>query len=155
MKSAEVVRRLESEGWQKAHQAGSHIKFRHPDKPGAVTVPHPKKDLPIGTKCWDCNKLQEKMPEKEDRKYWSHTRSIRRVAYTFWQSITSKDGVEGANPADYVAIPASSVPETGLDLLASAAALVQAQESQRFQDSQHIVPDASAAADGAPIPREQ
>jgi predicted RNA binding protein YcfA (HicA-like mRNA interferase family) len=32
-----------------AHQVGSHIKFKHPDKPGAVTVPHPKKDLPIGT----------------------------------------------------------------------------------------------------------
>ena len=49
MKSAEVVRRLEAEGWQKAHQGGSHIKFKHPEKPGAVTVPHPKKDLPIGT----------------------------------------------------------------------------------------------------------
>jgi predicted RNA binding protein YcfA (HicA-like mRNA interferase family) len=49
MNSAEIVRRLESEGWRKAHQAGSHCKFKHPEKPGAVTVPHPKKDLPIGT----------------------------------------------------------------------------------------------------------
>jgi predicted RNA binding protein YcfA (HicA-like mRNA interferase family) len=31
------------------HQAGSHIKFKHPGKQGGVTVPHPKKDLPIGT----------------------------------------------------------------------------------------------------------
>jgi len=49
MKSAEIVRRLESEGWRKVHQAGSHIKFKHPGKQGGVTVPHPKKDLPIGT----------------------------------------------------------------------------------------------------------
>jgi predicted RNA binding protein YcfA (HicA-like mRNA interferase family) len=47
--SAGIVRRLESQGWRKVHQTGSHIKFKHPGKPGAVTVPHPKKDLPIGT----------------------------------------------------------------------------------------------------------
>jgi len=49
MTSAEIVRRLETEGWWKAHQASSHIKFKHPEKKGAVTVPHPRKDLPIGT----------------------------------------------------------------------------------------------------------
>ncbi|MDR0996209.1 MAG: type II toxin-antitoxin system HicA family toxin [Zoogloeaceae bacterium] len=49
MNSKAIIRRLEREGWQKVHQAGSHIKFRHPGKPGAVTVPHPKKDLPLGT----------------------------------------------------------------------------------------------------------
>jgi predicted RNA binding protein YcfA (HicA-like mRNA interferase family) len=49
MDSTEIVRRLESKGWRKVHQVGSHVKFKHPDKPGAVTVPHPKKDLPIGT----------------------------------------------------------------------------------------------------------
>ena len=49
MKSAEVIRRLESEGWRKVHQAGSHIKFKHPAKQEYVTIPHPKKDLPIGT----------------------------------------------------------------------------------------------------------
>ncbi len=49
MNSAEIIRRLEAEGWRKVHQVGSHTKFKHPDNPGAVTVPHPKKDLPIGT----------------------------------------------------------------------------------------------------------
>jgi predicted RNA binding protein YcfA (HicA-like mRNA interferase family) len=49
LNSAEIVRKLESEGWRKVHQAGRPIKFKHPEKPGAVTVPHPKKDLPIGT----------------------------------------------------------------------------------------------------------
>nr|WP_284041446.1 type II toxin-antitoxin system HicA family toxin [Halomonas olivaria] len=27
---------------------GSHHHFRHPAKPGTVTVPHPKKDLKTG-----------------------------------------------------------------------------------------------------------
>jgi len=49
MKSAEVVRRLEAEGSRKVHQAGSHVKFKHEEKQNAVTVPHPRKDLPIGT----------------------------------------------------------------------------------------------------------
>jgi predicted RNA binding protein YcfA (HicA-like mRNA interferase family) len=47
--SAEIIRKLKSEGWVKAHQAGSHTKFKHPEKTGFVTVPHPKKYLPIGT----------------------------------------------------------------------------------------------------------
>jgi predicted RNA binding protein YcfA (HicA-like mRNA interferase family) len=28
---------------------GSHHHFKHEKKPGKVTVPHPKKDLPNGT----------------------------------------------------------------------------------------------------------
>ena len=27
----------------------SHCQFRHPNSPMLVTVPHPKRDLPIGT----------------------------------------------------------------------------------------------------------
>jgi predicted RNA binding protein YcfA (HicA-like mRNA interferase family) len=49
MNSKQVIKRLEADGWYKAHQVGSHIKFKHNTKPGGVTVPHPKKDLPIGT----------------------------------------------------------------------------------------------------------
>jgi predicted RNA binding protein YcfA (HicA-like mRNA interferase family) len=49
MDSKKIIQRLEREGWYKAHQVGSHIKFRHADKPGFVTVPHPKKDMPAGT----------------------------------------------------------------------------------------------------------
>ena len=40
---------LEEDGWYKADQSGSHIQLRHPSKKGRVTVPHPKKDIPIGT----------------------------------------------------------------------------------------------------------
>ncbi|MGB9752083.1 MAG: toxin HicA [Roseiflexus castenholzii] len=28
---------------------GSHHHYKHPNKPGRVTIPHPKKDLPVGT----------------------------------------------------------------------------------------------------------
>jgi len=28
---------------------GSHHHFKHPTNPRLVTVPHPKKDLPLGT----------------------------------------------------------------------------------------------------------
>jgi predicted RNA binding protein YcfA (HicA-like mRNA interferase family) len=30
-------------------QKGSHVQFKHPSRPGRVTVPHPKRDLPLGT----------------------------------------------------------------------------------------------------------
>jgi len=40
---------METEGWVLTHAKGSHFQYTHPDKPGRVTVPHPKKDLPIGT----------------------------------------------------------------------------------------------------------
>lgn len=47
--SSEVIRILKANGWTLARTKGSHHHFRHPTKPGIVTVPHPKKDFPIGT----------------------------------------------------------------------------------------------------------
>nr|WP_295467647.1 type II toxin-antitoxin system HicA family toxin [Mesorhizobium sp.] len=49
MNSREVIRLLEANGWRQVRQKGSHIQFKHPEKPGRVTVPHPKRDLPVGT----------------------------------------------------------------------------------------------------------
>jgi predicted RNA binding protein YcfA (HicA-like mRNA interferase family) len=49
MKSSEVIRRLEEEGWVLHHVKGSHHQFKHETRKGRVTVPHPKKDLPLGT----------------------------------------------------------------------------------------------------------
>jgi predicted RNA binding protein YcfA (HicA-like mRNA interferase family) len=49
MRSAEVIRRLRADGWELARSKGSHHHFKHPTKNGIVTVPHPKKDLPLGT----------------------------------------------------------------------------------------------------------
>jgi predicted RNA binding protein YcfA (HicA-like mRNA interferase family) len=47
--SAEVIRRIQAAGWSQVRSKGSHRHFKHPSRPGIVTVPHPKKDLPIGT----------------------------------------------------------------------------------------------------------
>lgn len=45
-----IVRRLIEDGWVEAKGRGSHRNFRHPTKPGKVTVPfHGNRDLPIGT----------------------------------------------------------------------------------------------------------
>lgn len=46
--SREVIRRLTEDGWVLVHVVGSHHQFKHPAKPGKVTVPHPKKDLTMG-----------------------------------------------------------------------------------------------------------
>jgi len=49
MKSEEIIKRLKQDGWILHHIKGDHHQFKHPEKSGKVTVPHPKKDLPIGT----------------------------------------------------------------------------------------------------------
>jgi predicted RNA binding protein YcfA (HicA-like mRNA interferase family) len=47
--SREIVRLLTNDGWVLVRIEGSHHMFRHDTKPGTVTVPHPKKDLPVKT----------------------------------------------------------------------------------------------------------
>jgi len=47
--SRHIIKRLTADGWVLDRTKGSHRIYRHPTKPGTVTVPHPKKDLPIGT----------------------------------------------------------------------------------------------------------
>ena len=49
MDSRSVISALSKNGWLQVAQKGSHVQLKHPSKPGRVTVPHPKKDLPIGT----------------------------------------------------------------------------------------------------------
>lgn len=49
MTSAQVIALLESDGWFLVSTRGSHRQYKHPEKKGRVTVPHPKKDLPLGT----------------------------------------------------------------------------------------------------------
>jgi predicted RNA binding protein YcfA (HicA-like mRNA interferase family) len=49
MNSAALIKELKSDGWVLVHTVGSHHQFKHPSKAGKVTVPHPKKDLPVGT----------------------------------------------------------------------------------------------------------
>lgn len=49
MKSREIIRKLEEAGWREVRQKGSHKQFRHPERPGLVTVPHPESEMAIGT----------------------------------------------------------------------------------------------------------
>lgn len=49
MNSRDVIKRLGKDGWKHFGTEGSHWHFKHPTKPGKITVPHPKKDLPRGT----------------------------------------------------------------------------------------------------------
>jgi predicted RNA binding protein YcfA (HicA-like mRNA interferase family) len=50
MKVREVIRILEADGWYLTRTKGSHRQFKHPTKPGTVTVlGKPSKDLAPGT----------------------------------------------------------------------------------------------------------
>lgn len=49
MSSSDVIRLLIDDGWLLDSTKGNHHHFKHPEKKGKVTVPHPKKDLPQGT----------------------------------------------------------------------------------------------------------
>jgi predicted RNA binding protein YcfA (HicA-like mRNA interferase family) len=48
MTSREAIAALKADGWALDRVRGDHHQFRHPKKPGVVTVPHPTKDLTIG-----------------------------------------------------------------------------------------------------------
>jgi predicted RNA binding protein YcfA (HicA-like mRNA interferase family) len=49
MSSRDLIKALQADGWTHVRTVGSHHHFRHPTKPGTVTVPHPRKDLKKGT----------------------------------------------------------------------------------------------------------
>ncbi|MBR8654209.1 type II toxin-antitoxin system HicA family toxin [Achromobacter sp. Marseille-Q0513] len=48
MDSKELTKLLERSGWILRGVKGSHHIYHHPDRPGHLSVPHPKKDLGIG-----------------------------------------------------------------------------------------------------------
>lgn len=49
MHSTALIHLLEREGWRLVRWKGSHLTYKHPSRVQIVTVPHPKKDLPVGT----------------------------------------------------------------------------------------------------------
>ncbi|MBD9357487.1 type II toxin-antitoxin system HicA family toxin [Methylomonas albis] len=50
MKISEILRRLQEDGWRLDRTKGSHRQFRHPEKPGVVTVSgKPSDDVAPGT----------------------------------------------------------------------------------------------------------
>lgn len=49
MKSKDLIKLVEADGWYLVAVRGSHHQFKHPTKKGRVTITHPKKDVKIGT----------------------------------------------------------------------------------------------------------
>ncbi|MCI0561643.1 MAG: type II toxin-antitoxin system HicA family toxin [Nitrososphaera sp.] len=50
MKIRDIIRRIEADGWYLVVTKGSHRQFKHPTKPGRVTIAgHPGDDLAPGT----------------------------------------------------------------------------------------------------------
>ena len=48
MRSTDLIKELEKAGWTLRSVRGSHHVFQHLNRPGHLTVPHPKKDLGKG-----------------------------------------------------------------------------------------------------------
>lgn len=49
MTSREVIARLMKAGWRQVRQRGCHVQLKKDGVVALVTVPHPKKDLKLGT----------------------------------------------------------------------------------------------------------
>jgi len=50
MKVRDLIKQVERDGWQQVRMTGSHRHYRHPNKPGTVTIPgHPSDEVAIGT----------------------------------------------------------------------------------------------------------
>jgi len=47
--SRKLIKLLKQDGWEHVRTTGDHWHFKHPVRPGLVTVTHPKKDIPPGT----------------------------------------------------------------------------------------------------------
>jgi len=46
--SREIIQLLKQDGWREVRVTGSHHHFKHAEKKGIVTVPHPKKQIGKG-----------------------------------------------------------------------------------------------------------
>jgi predicted RNA binding protein YcfA (HicA-like mRNA interferase family) len=50
VKVRDVIKQIEADGWKLHATKGSHRQYKHPSKPGRVTVPgHPGDDVATGT----------------------------------------------------------------------------------------------------------
>ncbi|KDD92570.1 YcfA-like protein [Bordetella bronchiseptica MBORD678] len=49
MNSTDLIQQPKADGWYRVHTVDSHHQYKHPTKPGKVTVPHPRKGLPTAT----------------------------------------------------------------------------------------------------------
>lgn len=64
MKVREAIRAIEDDGWYLVATRGSHRQYKHPNKPGRVTVAgKPSDDLALGTR----NSILKQAGLKEQR----------------------------------------------------------------------------------------
>ncbi|BAP43946.1 periplasmic or secreted lipoprotein [Pseudomonas sp. StFLB209] len=49
MRSRDMMKLIEEDGWYLVATKGSHHQYKHPTKKGRVTIAHPNSDIPIGT----------------------------------------------------------------------------------------------------------
>ncbi len=49
--SRRLISMLLDDGWNEIGVTGSHHHLKHPNRPGKVTLLHPKTDLPASTVC--------------------------------------------------------------------------------------------------------
>ena len=62
-KVREAIRLIEQDGWRLVRTKGSHRQYRHPVKPGTVTIAgNPSDDLPPGT--WNSILKQSQVEER-------------------------------------------------------------------------------------------
>ena len=47
--SRKLIAAIQRQGWVLVGTTGSHHHFKHPTRPGKLTIPHPKRELPLGT----------------------------------------------------------------------------------------------------------
>ena len=47
--SRKLIAMLKADGWELVKVRGSHHQFKHPQRTGRVTVPHPRKDIVVAT----------------------------------------------------------------------------------------------------------
>ncbi len=49
MSSDELIRQIKAVGWNFVRANGSHHVFEKSGEPGPIVIPHPRKDLAVGT----------------------------------------------------------------------------------------------------------
>jgi predicted RNA binding protein YcfA (HicA-like mRNA interferase family) len=65
MKIRDVIKLIEEDGWYLVVTKGSHRQYKHPTKPGRVTIAgHPNDDLAPGTLNSVLKQAQLRRPEK-------------------------------------------------------------------------------------------
>jgi len=46
--SRKLIKKLKDDGWELVRIEGSHHIFQHPEKPGTISLTHPRKDVSPG-----------------------------------------------------------------------------------------------------------